>query len=93
MIILKGKVPHTTHSYTKHSQKKNEKERQQRKLSVPVLNNSKPKLGLSYLIIYILFHLLKKPTGKIADFEIQNTVKCTCYKDYKASRGFGGTGE
>ena len=25
MIILKGRVPHTTQSYTKHSQKKKEK--------------------------------------------------------------------
>ena len=25
MIILKGQVPHTTHSYTKHSQKKKKK--------------------------------------------------------------------
>ena len=33
MIILKGQVPHTTHSYTKHSLKKKrvEKERQQKK--------------------------------------------------------------
>ena len=35
MIILKGQVPHTTHSYTKHSQKKKkklvEKKRQQKK--------------------------------------------------------------
>ena len=64
MIILKGKVRHTTHRYTKLSKKKKvEKERQQRKLSVPVLNNGKPKLALSCLIIYILFHPLKKPTS------------------------------
>ena len=33
MIILKGQVPHTTHSYTKHShtKKRAEKERQQKK--------------------------------------------------------------
>ena len=35
MIILKGRRPHTTHSYTKHSQKEKkklvEKERQQKK--------------------------------------------------------------
>ena len=34
MIILKGQVPHTTHSYTKHShtkKKPEEKERQQKK--------------------------------------------------------------
>ena len=34
MIILKGQGPHTTHSYTKHSQKEKklvEKERQQKK--------------------------------------------------------------
>ena len=33
MIILKGQVPHTTHSYTKNSHKKKrvEKERQQKK--------------------------------------------------------------
>ena len=27
MIILKGQVPHTTHSYTKHSQKKKKKKK------------------------------------------------------------------
>ena len=41
MIILKGKVRHTTHSYTKLSEKKKvEKERQQRKLSVPVVSKT-----------------------------------------------------
>ena len=27
------------------------------------------------------------------DFETQNKGKFSCYKDYKASKGFGGTGE
>ena len=48
MIILKGQVLHTTHSYTKpsHTHKKKwvEKETQdsKRKLSILVLNNGKP---------------------------------------------------
>ena len=68
MTILKGQVPLTTHSYTKHSQNNYilvEKERQQKKLSVPVLNNGKPKLALSCLIIYILFHPLTATTTKL----------------------------
>ena len=56
-LRVRYRTPHTA------TQNIHKKERQQRKLSVPVLNNSKPKLGLSYPIIYILFHLLKKPTS------------------------------
>ena len=82
-----------TPRYTKHSQKKQKKKDSKRKLSLPVLNNGKPKLALSCLIIYILFHLLKKPTSSIEDFETRNTIKFSCYKDYTASKGFGGTGE
>ena len=38
MIILKGRVPHTTHSHTKHSQKKKlvEIEIQQKKATMPI---------------------------------------------------------
>ena len=60
-----------------------------RKLSVPVLNNGKPKLALSCLMIYILFHP-QEARKLIEDFETRNTIKFSCYKDYKAS---GGTGE
>ena len=45
------------HSHTKSEEKKKDSKR---KLSIPVLNNGKPKLTLSCLIIYILFHPLKK---------------------------------
>ena len=45
MIILKGRVPHTTHSFTKKKKKLVEKEIQQ------VLNKGKSKLVLSCLII------------------------------------------
>ena len=69
MIILKGQVPHTTHSYTKHSQKKKknlvEKERQQKKAKYTSIKQRKAILALS----------------------------CPLYKDYKASKGFRGTGE
>ena len=61
MIILKGQVPHTTHSYTKHSHKKKrvENERQQKKATS--IKQRKAILALSCLIIYILkFHPLKK---------------------------------
>ena len=67
MIILKGQVPHTTHSYTKHSHKKKkkkkklvEKERQQKKAKYTSIKQRKAILALSCLIIYILFHPLKK---------------------------------
>ena len=51
MIILKGRVPHTTHSFTKKKKKLVEKEIQQRKRSMLVLNKGKSKLVLSCLII------------------------------------------
>ena len=62
MIVFKGQVPHTTHSYTKHSQKKKlvEKERQQKKAKYTSIKQRKAILALSCLIIYILFHPLKK---------------------------------
>ena len=64
MIILKGRVPHTTHSYTKHShthkKKRVEKERQQKKAKYPSIKQRNAILALSCLIIYILFHPLKK---------------------------------
>ena len=50
MIILKGQVPHTTHSYTKHSPKKTkkkkklvEKERQQKKAKYTSIKQRKAK--------------------------------------------------
>ena len=45
MIILKGQVPHTTHSYTKHSHKKKrvEKERRQKKAKYTSIKQRKAK--------------------------------------------------
>ena len=46
MIILKGQVPHTTHSYTKHSHTKKkpvEKERQQKKAKYTSIKQRKAK--------------------------------------------------
>ena len=45
MIILKGQVPHTTHSYTKHSHKKKrvEKETQQKKAKYTSIKQRKAK--------------------------------------------------
>ena len=45
MIVFKGQVPHTTHSYTKHSQKKKlvEKERQQKKAKYTSIKQRKAK--------------------------------------------------
>ena len=48
MIILKGRVPHTTQSYTKHSQKKKkkklvEKEIQQKKAKYASIKQGKAK--------------------------------------------------
>ena len=64
MIILKGQVPHTTHSYTKHSHiKKTSRKRnsrQQKKAKYTSIKERKAILALSCLIIYILFHPLKK---------------------------------
>ena len=66
MNILKGLVPHTTHSYTKYSPQKKrvEKERQQKKAKYASIKQRKAILALS----------------------------CPLYKDYKASKGFRGTG-
>ena len=83
MTILKGQLPHTTHSYTKHSHKKKrvEKEGQQKKATS--IKQRKAILALSCLIIYSLkFHPLKK-----------HKANQRFYKDYKASKGFGDTGE
>ena len=65
MIILKGQVPHTTHSYTKHSHKKTEeKERQQKKAKYANIKQRKVKACTKLSDnIYILFHPLKKPTS------------------------------
>ena len=98
MIILKGQVPHTTHSYTKHSHTKKtsrkRNSRQQKKAKYTSIKQHKAILALSCLIIYILFHPLKKHKAKlIEDFETRNTVKFSLSKEYKASKGFGGTGE
>ena len=61
MIILKGQVPHTTHSYTKHShKKKTSRKRKQKKAKYTSIKQRKAILALSCLIIYILFHPLKK---------------------------------
>ena len=96
MIILKGQVPHTTHSYTKHSHKKktNRKRnsRQQKKAKYTSIKQWKAILALSCLIIYVLFHPLMKHKAN-EDFETRNSVKFSLYKDYKASKGFRGTGE
>ena len=46
MIILKGRVPHTTHIYAKHSQKKKklvEKEIQQKKAKYDSIKQGKAK--------------------------------------------------
>ena len=53
---------------TPHTAKQNIHNKKRRKIktakeSVPVLNNGKPKLALSCLIINILLHPLKKPTS------------------------------
>ena len=68
MIILKGQVLHTTHSYTNHSpppppkKKKNrvQKERRQKKTKYTSIKQRKAILTLDCLIIYILFHPLQK---------------------------------
>ena len=43
--------------------KKKEKEREQKKAKYANIKHGKSKLALSCLIIYILFHPLKKPTS------------------------------
>ena len=53
MIILKGRVPHTTHSYTKHSRKKKlvEKEIQQKKAKYASMKQGKAKACTKLSII------------------------------------------
>ena len=63
MVILKGqdRTPHTaTQNIHKRKKKLVEKERQQKKAKYTNIKQRKAILALSCLIIYILFHPLKK---------------------------------
>ena len=92
MIILKGKVPHTTHIYTKHSQKKVGKERQQNKAKYTSIKQRKAKACTKLSDNLHSVSSAEEANKLIEDFETRNTVKLYCYKHYKASKGFGGTG-
>ena len=59
--MVRYRTPHTA---TQNIKKKGRKRKTaKKKLSVPVLNNGKTKLALSCLMIYILFHPLKRPAS------------------------------
>ena len=58
MIILKGQVTHTTHSYTNTLKKKEKKLVEKdsiRKLSMPVLNNGNPEKDMVLINLQFLF--------------------------------------
>ena len=82
MITLKGKVPQTTHSYTKHSQKKKVgKERQRKKAKYTSIKQRKAK-ACTQLSDNLYSVLSAKEAHKLMeDFETRNTVKFSCYKD------------
>ena len=91
MFILKGQVPDTTHSYTKHSQKKLvEKERQQKKAKYASIKQPKGKACTKLSDNLYSVSSAEEAHKLIEDFETRNTVKFSCYK---ASKGFGGTAE
>ena len=94
MIILKGQVLHNTHSYTKHShtQKTSTKRKTAKKAKYTSIKQQQAILELSFLIIYILFHPLKKHKANQRFWDWKNR-KFSLYKDYKASKGFEATGE
>ena len=92
MIILKGKVSHTT-QLQKTSTKKVEKERQQKKARCASIKQQKAKACTKLPDNLYSVSSAEEAHKLIEDFATQNTVKCSCYKDYKASKGFGGTGD
>ena len=90
--MLRGQVPHTIHSYIKHShtQKKIvEKERQQKKAKYASIKQRKGK-ACTKLLDNLYSATAEEAHKLIQDFETRNTAKLSCYK---ASKGFGGTGE
>ena len=91
--MIKGKVLHTTHSYTKHSQKKGEKERQQKKAKCTSIKQRKAKACTRLSDNLYCVSSAEEAHKLIEDFETRNTLKFSCYKAYKASKGYGGTGE
>ena len=89
--MLKGQVPHTLHSYIKHShtKKKVEKERQQKKAKSASIKQRKAK-ACTKLSDNLYSATAEEAHKLIQDFENRNTVKFSCEK---TSKGFRGTGE
>ena len=81
---------HTPHTATQNILKKVEKERQQKKAKCTSTKQRKTK-ACTKLSDDLNSVLSAEEAHKlIEDFETGNTIKFSCYK---ASRGFGGTGE
>ena len=81
MIILRVKVvkvPHTTHSYTKHSQKKIEKERQQKKAKCTSIKQQKAKACTKSSYNLYSVSSAEEAHKLTKDFENRNTVKFSC---------------
>ena len=89
MIILKGQVLHTTHSYTKHSQNIHKK-RQQKKAKYANIKQRKVKACTKLSDNSYSASSAEEAHKLIEDFKTRNTIKFSCNK---ASKGFGGTGE
>ena len=70
-----------------------EKERQQKKAKSTSIKQRKAKACTKLSDNLYSVSSTEEAHKLIEDFETQNTVKFCCYKDYKASKGFRGTGE
>ena len=91
MIILRYCTPHAaTQNIPK---KKVEKERQQKKAKCTSIKQRKAKACTKLSDNLYSVSSAEEALKLIKDFETLNTVKFSCYKDYKTSKGFVGTGE
>ena len=95
MIILKDKgTAHHTQLHKTFTEKKVEKERQQNKPKCTSIKQRKAKACTKLSDNLYSVSSAEEAHKLIEDFETQtSTVKFSRYKDYKASKGFGGTGE
>ena len=73
--------------------KTEEKERQQKKAKYANIKQRKVKACTKLSDNLYSASSAEEAHKLIEDFKTRNTAKFSCYKDYKASKGFGGTGE
>ena len=73
--------------------KTEEKERQQKKAKYANIKQRKVKACTKLSDNLYSVSSAEEAYKLIEDFKTRNTIQFSCYKDYNASKGFGGTGE